>query len=176
MLTIDNLASSDFEDKTQLLALAEEARAYLEAQPWCERIDALLFGDGFERVAVFRAYVSPGFGGEDEFWVVVGDLPPMHLGTNGGAVTTPAEALVVYVGKLVGWFYAAKEGSSGRDAPTLLRRHSLEPADVTPDLIGLIDSRISLLSGAVIPWILGEPGTLPKRRPQAAENNRPGRP
>ena len=138
-------------------ALREEAREYLLAQPWCDEIEDLTYRDGFEKVAVFYARVRPLPEGEMGVWVVVGDLPPLYVSTNGGMVTTPAEALFLYAGKLIRWLDAVREETTGPMVPILLRRWSLRPLEPTPAHLDLVDRRIALLFGCVIPWVLNEP-------------------
>lgn len=98
------------EEETRGLALMfQEARAFLSSFTWCERIQDSFFGFGYAGiVAVFLFRIVPARPGVDDWlWVVVGDLPPAYLVTEGNL--TPDLAVDGYICEMTKWVEAAKE-------------------------------------------------------------------
>jgi hypothetical protein len=101
------------EEETRGLSLMfEEARAFLSAFTWCAHIRESYFGFGYAGiVAVFLFRISPVRPDIDEWlWVVVGDIPPAYLVTEGNL--TPDLAVDAYIYEMTRWVKAAKEGGS----------------------------------------------------------------
>ena len=93
----------------------EEARSFLAAFNWCLSIEESYFGFGYAGiVAVFLFRISPVRSSVDEWlWVVVGDVPPAYLVTEGNL--TPDLALDSYIYEMNRWVKAAKQGRSTVD-------------------------------------------------------------
>lgn len=103
------------EDKTDtrlLIAMADEARRYLEGHAWCERIEAQHFGLGIGGiVAVFLFEISNTAHRDDRYlWIIVGDLPSAYLVTD--AEPNPACALAIYIDIMEDWADAVLSGAS----------------------------------------------------------------
>ncbi len=88
----------------------QEAKEFLSSSTWCERIEESFFGFGYAGiVAVFLFRIVPARPGVDDWlWVVVGDLPPAYLVTEGNL--TPDLAIDGYICEMSKWVQAAKEG------------------------------------------------------------------
>jgi len=99
------------EEETRGLALMfQEAKEFLSSFTWCERIEESFFGFGYAGiVAVFLFRIVPTRPRIDDWlWVVVGDLPPAYLVTEGNL--TPDLAVAGYICEMSRWVEAAKGG------------------------------------------------------------------
>ncbi len=102
--------TGESEEETQGLALMfEHARDFLMSFAWCGQIEESFFGFGYAGiVAVFLFRIVPARPGVDDWlWVIVGDLPPAYLVTEGNL--TPDLAVDGYIGEMSKWVEAAKE-------------------------------------------------------------------
>ncbi|CAA9491240.1 MAG: hypothetical protein AVDCRST_MAG30-1377 [uncultured Solirubrobacteraceae bacterium] len=111
------LAGDDAEDTRLLREMARQARRHLESQSWCERVTDLRFGDGVGGIAaVFLARLIPAQPGADaEVWVVVGDIPPLHLVVDD--LPDPTTALQAFVDWRRDWVAAVRGGGSLEGLP-----------------------------------------------------------
>jgi hypothetical protein len=111
VITAD-MARDSVKDTALLKEMLTEASRYLASFPWCGEIEKTYFGLGVGGiVAVFLFRVAPSQPNVDEWlWVVVGDVPPAYLVTDGAP--NPACALKVYIGLMKEW-----GKRSGRDGP-----------------------------------------------------------
>lgn len=156
MMTLDQVASSDLDVRHLILEYARDAENYLGHQSWCHRVQKILFGAAVAEVAVFWVRVEMKNGEKTVIWMVVGEVPPRHIATNEGLITTPAEALFIYCRLLISWFYGVKENRAGPGVPVLLAPKTLEPLDRSHKMVEEIDRTIGFLMGGVIPYFLGE--------------------
>ena len=104
------------EQETRGLAcMHDEAHGFLSSFSWCRRIEESFFGFGYAGiVAVFLFKVTPATAGVDDWlWVIVGDLPPAYLVTEGNP--TPDLAVDAYISEMSKWVQAAKEGRPVKD-------------------------------------------------------------
>jgi hypothetical protein len=132
------------QDTTLLRQMLKEAEAYLCSFDWCESIAESYFGLGIGGVvSVFLLRNIPKREGVDEWlWVVVGDLPPAYLITDGNP--TPASALEAYVAEMSAWADAVENERSVDD---------LIPVNVPPTLENAqqLRKRLTFLNAKVIP-------------------------
>jgi hypothetical protein len=101
-------AGEDAEVERPLLdALAATARAFVASQSWAPPISELLLAFGIGGViglflVRFEYGITSGEGrGDDEIWVVVGDLPSIYFETEN--IKTRADALSVYCNIAEDW-------------------------------------------------------------------------
>jgi hypothetical protein len=108
----DAIAGDDAEDTSLLCQMAVDARSYVERQAWCDRVVSVRFGDGVGGIAaVFLVGLVPSRPDTDsEVWVVVGDIPPLHLEVDD--LPDATSALQAYVDWRRDWVTAVREGGS----------------------------------------------------------------
>lgn len=120
------------EETRGLRQMFEMARAFLSSFGWCRSIEESFFGFGYAGiVAVFLFRIEPARASVDDWlWVVVGDIPPAYLVTEGNL--TPDLALDGYIHEMSRWVQAARDGRPVRDlipvsiAPTQENAEDLE--------------------------------------------------
>jgi hypothetical protein len=94
-------------ERPLLDALAETARAFVESHHWAPPISELLLAFGIGGIiglflVRFEQGIMRGEGqGDDEVWVVVGDMPSIYFETEN--IETRAEALSVYCNIAEDW-------------------------------------------------------------------------
>jgi hypothetical protein len=137
--------SDDPSDTRLLRAMADDARAFLEGHPWCERVEHLEYGDGVGGiVAVFLATIVPARPNVAErLWVIVGDVPPLYLVTD--ELPTPRSALASYIGWRRAWVDAVRHGDPVDDLP---------PVDVpaTDASLDRLASRLDFIENMLGEW------------------------
>jgi hypothetical protein len=123
VVPIAEMMGENEEESLGLKLMFEEAQEFLSAFNWCRRIEESYFGFGYAGiVAVFLFRIVPAHAAVDDWlWVVVGDMPPAYLVTEGNL--TPDLAVAAYVQEMSKWVGAAKEG---------LSVHDLIPVNVSP--------------------------------------------
>ena len=110
----------DHADEQRMLeALANDARAFVEAFSWAPPIADLLLAFGIgDLIGLFLARFTEGLAGEGhagegvgdtEMWVVVGDLPYLYFETEDAP--TPAMALLMYCAIAQDWADNVVEGN-----------------------------------------------------------------
>ena len=136
---------SEPEDAKQLHGMADQARAFLERHPWCERIIDLEYGDGVGSiVGVFRATIVPAEPGVDEqLWVIVGDVPPLYLVTE--ELPTPRSALRAYLEWRREWIDAVRNRRPTDDLPAV----DMAPTEANADRLAV---RLDFIETAVQEW------------------------
>jgi hypothetical protein len=114
VVPISEMRGENDEETRGLRRMFEEAHEFLSSFSWCQRIEESFFGFGYARiVAVYLFKIVPDRAGVDDWlWVVVGDLPPAYLVTEGNS--TPDLALDAYIGEMSKWVEAAKKRRSVR--------------------------------------------------------------
>ena len=112
LVAVTRIRGDSEQDTALLKGMHKEAERYLRSFPWVSQITESYFGLGVGAVvAVFLFRIIPTQKGIDELlWVVVGDLPPAHLVTDGNP--TPRSALEAYVIEMTAWVEAATSGQS----------------------------------------------------------------
>lgn len=100
------------EDVAEMNSMYQEAREFLEFYDWCAEIRESYVGMLYPGiVAIFLFKIVPARQDVDEWiWVIVGDLPPAYLTTDG--CPNPATALDGYIGAMLEWVDAAQKGKS----------------------------------------------------------------
>ena len=94
------------EEREALALLEDEALALVEGLRWAPPVGELVLAFGVAPIAAlylvrFTTGIAPGeAGGDNEAWVVVGDLPGICFETD---VRTPAEALQLYCAIAQDW-------------------------------------------------------------------------
>jgi len=144
------MAGEDDIETAMLVAMAEEAQAFLTNYNWCEEIQALYFGDGIGGVfAVFFAHIKPARPEVDEnLWIVVGDIPSAYLVTD--SCHTPKEAMEGYIEEMRKWVEAAKLGQTSKE---------IIPVNVpaTPEWAERLETRLNTLEHEILPtWFVQE--------------------
>jgi hypothetical protein len=100
------------DDSEEMVHMYQEARKYLEFYDWCSEICESYVGILYLGiVAVFLFKITPARKVVDEWiWVIVGDIPPAYITTD--ECQNPATALDGYVGAMLEWVDAARDGRS----------------------------------------------------------------
>jgi hypothetical protein len=109
VVPVRDIKGENDEETLGLRKMFDEAQRFLSAFNWCVRIEESYFGFGYAGiVAVFLFKICPVRADVDDWlWVVVGDLPPAYLVTEGNL--TPELALDGYISEMTRWVQAAKE-------------------------------------------------------------------
>ena len=112
VVPIAEMTGENEEEARGLREMLERAQLFLSAFNWCHRIEESYFGFGYAGiVAVFLFRITPTRSDVDDWlWVIVGDIPPAYLVTEGNL--TADLALDGYVSEMSKWVTAAKEGRS----------------------------------------------------------------
>jgi hypothetical protein len=140
-----NQMTGEDANETELFQLAASAaEKYLRAFPWCRQILESYFGDGVGGVVeVFFFRILPSRPGVDEWlWVVVGDIPPAYLVTDG--CKSPSEALEGYIQQVSKWVALAKQGRSSEKVIPV----SVSP---TPEEAAILEKRLDFLRDFALP-------------------------
>jgi hypothetical protein len=146
----ETLQGDDDTETAELKAMHGEARAYLESFRWCPKIARSFFGAGLTGVvAVFLfEFVELVHGTDKWLWVVVGDLPTVHLVTD--KAKDPYSALEVYCEVMDDWVDAVKTG---------VGLSKVFPVKVPADAkhAEMLATRLELLREEIIPLLRSEP-------------------
>lgn len=147
VVPIAEMKGENEEETVGLKRLFEEAYGFLSAFDWCRSIADSYFGFGYAGiVAVFLFRISPVRSDVDDWlWVVVGDLPPAYIVTEGNL--TPDLALDGYIDEMSKWVHAAKEGRSVEDLIPVNVLSTVENADAMERRLGAL-RRIITKTGA----------------------------
>lgn len=115
VVPIEEMKGETDEETRGLARMLAEARGFLSAFNWCQRIEESYFGFGYAGiVAVFLFRIIPARTGVDDWlWVVVGDLPFAYLVTEGSL--TPDLAVDGYICEMSRWVQAAMDGQPVKD-------------------------------------------------------------
>ena len=132
----------DDEDSRLLAEAGEQARRHLEGHPWCRGVEELWLGHGIGGVvSVFLARMTTE-GYDPWVWVVVGDVPPLHLVCD--ELPDPLDALETYVDWRWAWVHAVRAGDPVDDLPPVN-----VPAEQT--WADQLESRLEFLEEQVLP-------------------------
>ncbi len=115
VVPVEEMRGENEQETSGLARMFDEARGFLAAFDWCLTIEESYFGFGYASiVAVFLFRIRPARPSVDDWlWVVVGDLPPAYLVTEGNP--TPDLAVDGYISEMTKWVKAAKKGRSVED-------------------------------------------------------------
>jgi hypothetical protein len=144
VVPIEHTFGDDAEDTDLLRKMAERANEYLRSFRWCKEIRESYFGDGIGGiVAVFLFRIAPSEPDVDEWlWVVVGDVPPAYLVTDG--CKSPSQAIEGYIEEMSRWVDLAKQG---RSSPKVIP----VPVEATPEHGAALESRLRFLREVIVP-------------------------
>ena len=97
VVPIEAMRGDDPLDTELLRADYEKARSFLLRHKWCFGLGEAYFGEGVGGiVSIFLVQIDPVPICVDQWlWVIVGDIPPAYLVTDGSP--TPMEALKTYI-------------------------------------------------------------------------------
>jgi hypothetical protein len=131
------------EETRGLARMFDEAQEFLSSFGLCRHIEESFFGFGYAGiVAVFLFRIDPARVGIDEWlWVIVGDLPPAYLVTEGNL--TPELAVAGYIEEMSRWVQAAREGRSVRDLIPVHVRPNPENAEAMERRLGALKEIIN---------------------------------
>ncbi len=123
IVPIEKMSGDSPEDTNLLKSMLVEAKNFLLSLKWCNSILESYFGLGIgEVIGIFLFKIEPSRDDVDDYvWIIIGDLPPLYLTTDGAP--NPACALDGYIGAMEEWAEAAIEG---RDVSGLV------PVDAEP--------------------------------------------
>lgn len=135
----------DLRDARETEAAGEQARAYLAAQPWCERALDGYFDRGFSKFAVFYFRLRPraGAGADTEVWIIGGDCPPAFIDVE--SCPNGAEAAAAYVSLMREWGRAAVAGKSVKGLFPVGYGGNGQPMEPTPEAGKMLLSRMDFL-------------------------------
>ncbi len=130
------------EDVDEVKSMYKEATSFLEFYDWCSAIQESYVGMLYPGiVAVFLFKINPARKDVDEWiWVVVGDLPSAYLTTD--ECPNPATALDGYIGAMLEWVDAAKNGKSVADLIPVDVPATRENADMLKTRLKFLDEQI----------------------------------
>ncbi len=143
VIPVEQMKGEDAEENKLLSESLELAREYLSSFKWCRKILESHFGLGAgDLVAVFLFRIEPTGGASEWVWIVVGDLPPAYVDTEGAS--TPNAALDVYCNLMEDWCEAVRtKGDLEQVFPV--------EADPTEENASELEERIEYLRTEVIP-------------------------
>jgi hypothetical protein len=105
---ISDMKGEDEEETGQLHSYYQEAQKYLSEFNWCEEIQSSFFGFGIGGIlGVFLFCVKIRKGGNENLWVVVGDLPTVYLVPDNAK--NPMDALSIYCDLMDDWIRKAND-------------------------------------------------------------------
>jgi len=107
------IRGEDTAETAELKSMLQEAKDYVASFGWAPPVTEAHMGIGIGGVvAVFLLRLAEPVGeeGDRHLWVIVGDLPPAYLVTDG--IDGPLGALAVYCDLMSDWAEAVKSGSS----------------------------------------------------------------
>jgi hypothetical protein len=92
--------------------------------------------------------------GEDDYWVIVGDFPPLYLDTDDGRLGTAADALEDY-SELMDYWADVNSGEPdlGIRTPPVLTRHTFRSMPPTPKTIEMVRERMAYIREHVVPFL-----------------------
>jgi hypothetical protein len=137
-------------ERPLLDALVEEARAFVESRTWAPPISELLLAFGIGGViglflVRFEHGITSGEGqGDDEIWVVVGDMPSIYFETED--VETRADALSVYCNIAEDWADHVLAGDSLAECYPI-------PVEPTREHAMMLKSRLATIRRDFIPLV-----------------------
>jgi hypothetical protein len=143
MIDEDNLLKSGVDEAEELAQLAKEARVYLLYHNWCKSVRRVSFALGFSKAAVFYAEIEPNKGESPTIWIVVGDLPPLHMDTEYCA--TARDALLGYIELMEDLCTGIRMGEDVSELPPIRQRHTLKILEPTLALIEVLEKRLAFL-------------------------------
>jgi len=131
-------------------ALAEMARAFVQSHRWAPPISELLLAFGIGGIVGlflvrFECGIMTGEGqGDEEVWVVVGDMPSIYFETEN--IETRAEALSVYCDIAEDWADHVVAGESLSECYPI-------PVEPTLEHARMLKSRIATIRKDFIPLV-----------------------
>lgn len=130
------------EDVAEMNSMYQEAREFLEFYDWCSEINESFIGMLYPGiVGVFLFRIVPSRQNVDQWiWVIVGDLPPAYLTTD--ECPNPATALDGYIGAMLEWVDAAKNGKSVAELIPVNVPATKENAKMLKTRLDFLDERI----------------------------------
>jgi hypothetical protein len=135
----------DDQDDALCRELFERASAYINSFDWCSSIKASYVGDcvgGIIAVVLFQ--IEPASADVDEWiWVVVGDLPSAYIAP---ASPSPHDALEDYIGQMLKWVDAVRDGRPVTDLIPVNTPPTREWADA-------LDQRMQYLREEILPFV-----------------------
>jgi hypothetical protein len=145
MKAISETLDSDPEEASFLLQRANEAKRFVQGFEWCKEIIEQRFAGGFSKIAVFffsTVNSQATRQSDNEFWVVVGDIPPAILVSDENP--NVKEALLSYVYWMREWVEAVKAGKNTKDCI---------PVDVEPTMehAQMLESRLDFIEHEYVP-------------------------
>jgi hypothetical protein len=161
LTSVTELAVEDAEDRALLEAMITRARNYLELFGWCREVVETYVSEiaGGRVVAVLLFRIVPAREGVDEWlWVIVGDLPPAYLPTDG--IPSAAAALADYIDEMQLWVDAAKTGRSIEELIPVETNDGSMILPPSPELALALEGRLAYLAKE----ILGKKSAGAKRR------------
>lgn len=147
----DSYVAEDEHDTDLVREMEASAKAFLEAFAWCRgAVDAYVGNvavGGVVAVFLFRIY--PARSEVDEWlWVVVGDLPPAYLVTDGAP--NPACALSAYLELMGEWVKAAQAGEPVDELIPVLTHGSAEDIPPTAENAEMLASRLEFVEERIL--------------------------
>lgn len=137
-------------ERPLLDALAVTARTFVESRTWAPPIAELLLAFGIGGIiglflVRFEYGITSGEGqGDDEVWVVVGDMPSIYFETEN--IETPADALSVYCNIAEDWADHVVAGESLSECYPI-------PVEPTLEHAMMLKSRIATIRRDYIPLV-----------------------
>jgi hypothetical protein len=137
------------DDETALLnSDSIRARNFILQQKWCFGIGKVYFGAGLGGVAsIFLMEIVPLPTNVDRWvWVIVGDIPPAYLVTDGAS--NPINALEEYIELAREWVSLAYLSRASDEVIPVNRAP-------TPENAAILERRLNSLSKDILPWLAG---------------------
>ncbi len=151
-MTLEEVQNSSLEDRKEILEMFTESTAYMLSHFWCSAVENVRYGGGFAQVGVFFLLAITEIG-PVEYWVIVGDLPPLYLDTNDDQIDTAAEALDMYTYAMDIWVEKWSGVDSKWKVPPVVSRREFKPVQPTKQNVEKLRSRLEFLRREVVPFL-----------------------
>ena len=149
MVPVRDLSQTGFDDALDLMELASDAERFLLHHTGCRHLEAIYFDRGFKAVAVFYAITEVQINLENNFWIVVGDMPPMCF--VGSRYENGAKVLLEYSVQWLRWAEAARTNAITDGMAVPRTAGTFEVLKPTSKLIEAIEIRANFIKDKVVP-------------------------
>jgi hypothetical protein len=146
VVPLEQMRGDDETDTVLLRQMSVLAKAYLEQSDWCSAVERGYWGGGVGKIfSVFLFEIEPKTAGVDQcLWVIVGDIPPLHLVTD--QCRSPKQAANMYLALMTEWVVLAREGRTSSDLPPT-------GVEATPERAEELERRLAFIRAKILPFL-----------------------
>ncbi len=141
MILINNISSSDIENKDEVITLSNEAANYLSSFNWCKKINNGWVAKEFGYIlSVFYFEIEPDKekNADNNVWIIVGDIPSVYIDIE--SANNADDALKCYCLIMEDWINCVKNGESIEECYPINVPATIEYAIMLESRIKLIKS------------------------------------